>query len=203
MKTIKILIADDAELVCEGLRKLLSRESDFVVVDAVDMPHAVLEAVQQYQPDVVLMDLWWWGDALAGLTEIVRIKQQMPNVKVIGFSQKDELLPRARGVGADAVIRKEEPVRNWVALIRQVHQASQIELPKSYASLSDSQLTAAQKRVARLLVQGKTNKEIGAELFIEQNTVKRHLGDIYTRLDVDNAKQALAKLLGNPSLLDD
>ncbi len=120
MKTIKILIADDALIKREGLKSLNACEG-LKIVGEVGNVQDTLISVKNLKPDVVLMDLKWFGDETAGIAEIALLKRERPSTKIIAVSAYADLLHQARNAGADAAVESVLSIEEIASLIRAVH----------------------------------------------------------------------------------
>src|SRR5262245_41359132 len=103
---IRVLLADDTLIAREGWTKILETEEDIDVVGTAFTATDTLYKVDLLRPDVLLMDLNWFHDEHAGAETIARIKQQIPQTKIIAITVYPELIPQARHVGADTALPK-------------------------------------------------------------------------------------------------
>ena len=196
--SIKILIVDDHSVVRQGLRMFLKLEPDFEVVgEAIDGADA-LQKVTALNPDVVLMDLLM--PVMAGIQAIEIIKRDYPEIEVIALTSvlEDSTVVNAIRAGAIGYLLKDTEADE---LIRSIKAAAlgQVQLsPKAAERLmreirvpqSPEKLTDRETEVLRLLALGKANREIAAELYIGETTVKTHVSNILMKLGVPSRTQA-------------
>ncbi len=214
-RAIHVILADDHELVLDGLKLHLADTDDIKVVAAVDNGADLLATVEIYRPDVVVMDLHMPG--MDGFTVLEHIRSRPLPVRVLVLTAlaDGESLQRAIELEADGIILKTEPPRQTVEAIRQV-AAGQVVYPRAVhnwllrrasrqkASRSTGPSDALSERerdVLKLIAQGKTNQEIAATLLLSPNTVKYHLQNIYRKLQVNNRTEAARIYLQNKEIL--
>jgi two-component system NarL family response regulator len=182
------MLVDDHSAFRQGLRALIANESDLKVVAEAGDGVAALESYRQTAPDVVLMDL-----RLPGMGEVeatMAIRKEFPNAKVIVLTtfETDEDIYRAIQSGAKSYLLKDTPYPEIAGAIRAVQAGREI-LPPKIASLLDSrrqraELSDREMDVLQLLIKGWSNKEIGAALFVTEETVKSHLKTLFAKLQV-------------------
>ena len=214
MEKIKVLLADDHPVVREGLRTMLSTAADIeVVAEACDGLEAI-EKVNESCPDVVLMDLRMPN--LDGLEATKRIKSQSssPAIIVLTVLDNEAFIVDAVRAGAVGYLLKDAP-RDL--LIHAIHAATSggmlvktsllreamlnlagaagTKQPKSQSADAAQleELTRREREVLRLVVLGRSNKEIGQELSISEDTAKKHVQTIMLKLGVSDRTQAAVK----------
>lgn len=184
---IRILVVDDHVTVLEGLSAIIGRQPDMcVVAAAVDGAEAV-QRWQEHQPDITLLDIRMPKvDGVEAITQIHRFAPAARVLVLTTFDTDSDVL-RAIRAGAQGFLLKDAPREELLAAIRQVHAGATAIPPalvaKLAAELSSVALTGRELDVLRLLAEGRSNKEIGARLFISQSTVKSHLRSIFAKLD--------------------
>jgi len=193
---IRILIADDHTVVREGLIALAKRKSDMVVVAQASNGRETVDLWKQYHPDVTLLDLRM--PELDGVGAIKEIREVDPNahIMVLTTYDGDEDIYRAIKAGAKAYLLKDTARDAIVDCVRRVH-AGETYLPPPLAAklaerVSSAALSQREMEVLQRMAAGKSNKEIGAELFISDGTVKTHVRSIFTKLDVVSRTEAVA-----------
>ncbi len=204
--SIRVILADDHELVLDGLKQHLADTSDIKVVAAVNDGSQLLETIETYSPDVVVTDLMMPG--MDGFTALSLIRQRNLSVRVLVLTAlaDGESLQRAIELEADGIVLKTESPRQMVQAIRQiaigqvvypraiqnwlVRRASRQQQTEAGEQASIEELSKREKEVLERIAQGKTNPEIAAELFLSANTVKHYLKNIYRKLEVNNRTEA-------------
>lgn len=195
---IRILIADDHAVVRQGLRMFLSLDKDLEVVgEAVDGKQA-LQMAHQLRPDVVLMDLLM--PVMGGVEATTAIRKQLPDTEVIALTSvlEDSSVIGAVRAGAIGYLLKDTESDDLIHAIKAA-AAGQVQLsPKAAARLmrevrapeNPEALTERETDVLRLLAQGQSNKEIAYTLSIGEKTVKTHVSNILSKLNVTSRTQA-------------
>lgn len=209
--TIRLLLVDDQALFREGLRTLLSVWPDLTVVGEANNGQEALDLAPQCRPDVVLMDLRM--PVLDGVAATRRLREKMPEVKIIvltTFDDDDHVFDGLRA-GAVGYLLKDVPSEKLVEAIRAAAEGKSFLQPSVAAKVvaEFARLTAvAPTRTAQPLVEplsereleilalvanGLSNKEIAAELYIAEGTVKNHVTNILSKLGVRDRTQAVLK----------
>jgi NarL family two-component system response regulator LiaR len=202
---IRILVADDHPVVREGLVAILSTQADFLVVAEADSGEALLAKARQFRPDIVLTDLEMpKGD---GVEAIRLVRAELPQIQFIAFTafDSDERIVGAVQAGAKGYLLKGAPREDVFRAIRVVSKGGSLleptvaskllqhmsgEAHHNPANLAEA-LTEREMEVLQLLGTGKTNKEIGALLFITERTVKFYVSAILGKLNASNRTEAV------------
>jgi len=190
-ESISILIADDHEYERAGLRKILEPVEGFHVMGEADTAQLAVKIVQENSPDVVIMDLVWYGDRTAGIAAIEKIKQHVPETKIVAITVYPQLIEQARLAGADIALTKEFSKDQLVSAIRSAHQLSSFPTPSEVRAEADL-LTEREKEILALVAEGKTDQAIAVQLGIAVGTAKKHVGNIIRKLNVSNRTEAVA-----------
>ena len=195
---IRILIADDHFVVRQGLVTLLVPRNGMEVVGEATNGLEAVALAQTLQPDVILMDLIM--PELEGTEAIQHIKRQNPAAHILvltSFGEKEKVAAAIRA-GAQGYLLKDSSPDDLFDAIRSVYRGN-LFIPQALASElmqpqtptpTSSHFTERELDVLRLLVQGKSNPEIGQALFISPATVRSHVTSILTRLNFANRTQA-------------
>jgi NarL family two-component system response regulator LiaR len=206
MKPIRVLIVDDHAMVRKGLVAFLKNQPELDLVgEACDGREAV-ESCEQDQPDVILMDLVM--PELSGVAATRTIHQRWPQVQVIALTsfQEKELVQDALQAGAIGYLLKNVSGEELAEAIRQAHSGrptlapeaiqALIQPPSEVESLAAS-LTRREHEVLALLVKGMSNPEIAGKLFISRATVKVHISNILSKLEVASRAEAISLAIQN------
>jgi len=191
---IRVMLVDDHAAFRKGMAALIESEPDLrVVAEAADGTKA-LEVYRQNSPDVVLMDLRLPG--MGGVEAIISIRKEFPDARVIVLTtfDMDEDIFRAIQSGAKSYLLKDTPEDELAGTIRAVHAGRQVLPPKVAQRLAQRQqradLSEREVEALQLLIKGRSNKEIGAALFITEDTVKAHLKTLFSKLHVKDRTEA-------------
>jgi len=202
----RILLVDDHEVVRLGLKALLERHPQFEVVAEAGTAREAIQLVDQYSPNVVVMDIRLPGGS--GIDACEKIVEKHPNTQVIMLTSyaEDEMLFSAiragaagyvlKQIGGEDLIRAIEAVGRGEALLdpavtqrifQEVRRAAKEEEASAFADL-----TQQEKHVLILVSEGKTNREIAKELFLGEGTVRNYVSSILSKLNVSNRAEAAA-----------
>ena len=206
----RILIADDHPLLREALREALSDQKDMEVIGEANNGEEAVELVSQFKPDIVVMDIMM--PKLDGIDASKRIKKITPNIAILILTAYDDdnyvlglleagaagyLLKSARGqdiVEAIRSIRAGESVLHphiiEKLLKRAIGSPTEIERAKASDLLSDREV-----EMLKLLSTGMSNKQIAEQLCLSLRTVKAHLSNIFTKMNVASRSEALVEAL--------
>src|SRR5438552_3169262 len=193
---VRILIADDHPIFRQGIVAVIESEPGMTVVAEAGNGR---EAVDQHRPDVALIDLKM--PELDGVGAITAIRQEFPsaNVLVLTTFDRDEDIYRSVRAGAKSYLLKDAPAHELLAAIRDVSQGYRRLSPEVADKLAEHvtspQLTERELDVLRAMAEGKSNREIGAALFISEGTVKTHVNSILGKLGVEDRTQAVTAAL--------
>jgi len=201
---IRILIADDHEVVRDGLRLLLEDEADFVVVGEAGNGAEAVRLTGELRPDVVLMDLRMPG--VGGLEAIEQIRAQWPDVAVVILTtyNEDELMVRGLRAGARGYLLKDTKRQTLFDTLKAAARGEALLQPDilarvlnqrpstQQASREAALLTEREREVLAGVALGERSKEIAARLGISERTVKAYLSSIYNKLGVDSRAAAIA-----------
>lgn len=209
MDKIKVLIADDQLLICDGIRIILDSHQDIEVIDAVNDGRAAVESVLANEPDVVLMDIQM--PEMSGIEALKVIKAKRPQTVVLMLTtfDPDEYILGSFRNGADGYLIKDLSGDRLATAIRDAY-AGNSTMPVSIAarliaqipkdarrrSLADYDLTARELEIADLIAQGYLNENISQALGISLGTVKNYTSTIYAKLEVKNRQQAILLITG-------
>jgi len=193
---ICILIADDHSVVREGLVSLVKRKSDMTVVAEASNGREAVDLWKEHRPDVTLLDLRMPELDGVGVIKEIREFDDGAHIIVLTTFDGDEDIYRAIKAGAKGYLLKDTAREALMESIRRVHAGETCIPPALAAKLADrvsgEALSAREIEVLQRIAAGKSNKEIGAELFISEGTVKTHVKSIFSKLDVVSRTEAVA-----------
>ena len=217
---IRIVVADDHPIFRDGLCKLLALEEDFEVVAQASDGRQVLEILQQFEPDILLLDLKMPGlDGLATLQRLQVAKNKTRVIVLTASDDKNEFV-QAMKLGTSGIVLKQTATELLIKSIRKVHAgeiwldshttaavirqfvaADDTPQPPASAPGRDrerSPLSQREREIVALVAQGFKNKEMAEKMFISEQTVKNHLHNIFDKLGVsDRLELALYAIHNN------
>ncbi len=203
---IKVLVVDDHPVFRQGLFSLLKDCPDFQVVGEAANGSEAISKASEHKPDVVVMDVRM--PECNGVEATAALQESIPDSKVLVLtvSDRDDDLFAAMKAGARGYLLKDAELDSLITAIKVVASGDVIITPAMAARLinevkqgnmhqnSDKMngLSVRERQVMQLVVQGDSNKDIAAKLFISETTVKAHLRTILEKLQVKNRAQAAA-----------
>lgn len=199
---IRVLIADDHEVVRDGLKLILETEEDFQVVGEAGDGAKAVQLTEELQPDVILMDLRMPG--MDGLQAIEKIHSTWSKIAVVILTtyNEDNLMLRGLRAGARGYLLKDTNRQTLFDSLRAAARGEALFLPELIARVlnqpsaekrsENSVLTERELEVLKAASRGERSKEIALHLGIAERTVKAHLDSIYNKLGVDSRAAAVA-----------
>lgn len=190
IKKIKVLLADDTLIAREGWRRILETSEEVEVVGEAVTAQETPRKVMELAPNILLMDLKWFGDRTAGTSAIREVKKCCPDVKIIAMTVYEELIEDARRAGADAALTKTFTRNELLGLIRELSTRIEAFSPPPSNFSTIEKLSERERQVLLLIAEGKKDKEIAIELHIAITTAKNHVKSILEKLQVRNRTEA-------------
>ncbi|MDR8409411.1 response regulator transcription factor [Nonomuraea sp. 3-1Str] len=199
--TVRVVIADDEDLVRAGLRIILGSEPGLEVVGEAADGAEVLPVVRRERPDVVLMDVRMPAvDGIQATRRLVSLDAP-PKVIVVTTFENDDYIYDALRAGADGFLLKRTRPDELVRAVKLVAAGDSLLFPAAIRALAGrrpvtavpgvDRLTGREGDVLRLMARGLSNGEIAAELVVGQETVKTHVGNVLAKLGARDRTQAV------------
>lgn len=207
METLQALIVDDHPLFRKGMRALLDSMPDMNVIGEAQTASEAVEYAVQLQPDIILMDLQLpGGSGLDATREIVRLSPHIQILVVTLFEDDDSIFAALRA-GARGYILKDTDEEEMIRAIRAVGSGEAIFSPAIANQLMDyfsssskkipkeifPELTNREREILELIAVGESNQSIAKSLSISLKTVRNHVSNIYSKLQVADRAQAVIK----------
>jgi NarL family two-component system response regulator LiaR len=199
---IKVLFVDDHEMVRIGVSAYLSAQPDIEVIGEAEDGAEAVELALSLRPDIILMDLVMKG--MDGIEATKTIMDRWPEAKIIivtSFLDDEKVYPALEAGAASYMLKtsKASEIANAVratyhgqtVLEPEVTGKMMMKMRRGHVQLPHEQLTAREMEILLLMAQGKTNQEIADDLFIALKTVKTHVSNILSKLEVQDRTQAV------------
>lgn len=201
----RVLLVDDHDVVREGLRALLRRRDELVVVGEADSVASAIEVARATQPDVVIMDVRLPDGT--GVQACREIRAERPDTKVIMLTSyaDDEAVLASIMAGASGYLLKQTRGQDLLDAIGRVLRGESLLDPVVTSRVLErvrsagqgkadelSLLSEQERKILDLIAEGKTNKEIAEEIFLSDKTVKNYVSSILSKLDLRRRSEAAA-----------
>ncbi|KZE63772.1 LuxR family transcriptional regulator [Fictibacillus phosphorivorans] len=199
---IKVLLVDDHEMVRIGVSAYLSAQADIEVTAEAENGRVAVEKALALKPDIILMDLVM--DEMDGIEATREITTAWPEAKIIVVTSflDDEKVYPALEAGASSYMLKTSKASDIAQAVRDTFHGKSVLEPEVTGKMMSKmrqkqtrepheELTAREMEILLLMTKGKTNQEIADELFIALKTVKVHVSNILSKLDVQDRTQAV------------
>ena len=205
---IKVLIADDQELIRQSLQIVLGMEQDIEVLDAVENGVEVVRSVRKEKPDVILMDIRM--PEMDGVVCTQIIKENYPDIKIVILTtfDDDEYVFNALKYGASGYLLKGISMKELAEVVRKVYKGNAMingdittKVLKLFSKMAQSNLTLqvdeelvrelkpTERQIVALVGKGMSNKEIAGKLSLSEGTVRNNLSTILSKLDLRDRTQ--------------
>ena len=205
-QTLTLLVVDDHEVVRQGLVALLGRRENFQVVAEAGTVAEAVDAARRFRPDLVIMDVRLPDGS--GVEACREIREELPETRVVMLTSypDEEAVLSAIVAGASGYLLKQVRARDLVAGLEAVGRGESLldpavtgrvlERVRKIATTTEpdelAALTQQEQKILLLVAEGKTNKEIAAEIFLSDKTVKNYVSSILGKLDLERRAQAAA-----------
>ncbi|KGR87401.1 response regulator transcription factor [Lysinibacillus odysseyi] len=192
---IRIVIAEDQGMLLGAMKSLLSLEDDMEVVGLAKNGEEAIEQVQSLKPDICIMDIEM--PVKTGLDAAEALKEEDCKVIILTTFARPGYFERARKAGVRGYLLKDSPIEELVHSIRIIMDGRRIYAPELvdfvYEDDSENPLTERESQVLELVSEGKTTKEIAAELYLSAGTVRNYISTILDKLGVGNRIEAIQR----------
>lgn len=205
-RPLRLVVVDDHEVVRQGLVSLLDRREGFQVVAEAGSVAEALEACRKFQPEIVVMDVRLPDGS--GIEACRELRSELPETRVVILTSypDEEAVLSAIIAGASGYLLKQIRARDLVAALESVGRGESLLDPAVTEKVLDrvrriatgaytdelAQLTQQEQKILALVAEGKTNKEIAADVFLSDKTVKNYVSSILSKLNLERRAQAAA-----------
>mgnify|MGYP001352770822 FL=1 len=193
---IRIVIAEDQQMLLSALASLIRLEEDIEVAAQVTDGRKALDAIRTLKPDICLLDIEMPGLSGLDVAEAVRREGLGCRVIIVTTFSRSGYLQRAIELKVDGYLLKDEPIDFLVEAIRKVHRGERVISPDLTALLfakEENPLSDREREVLRLSADGRTTDEIAAALYLTRGTVRNYLSSAIQKLEVQTRQQAVKK----------
>jgi DNA-binding NarL/FixJ family response regulator len=207
--SVKVMVVDDDELMRAGLRAVLSSDDEIEVVEEAGDGHQAIRRARRTRPEVVLMDIRM--PELDGIAATAELLAAAPEAKVVILTtfEEDEYIHGALRAGASGFLLKRTSPEELTAAVHRVAAGEALLSPSVTRRVIDqmvsrplpragedddprlAELTPREREVLELIARGLSNREIAAELVVEETTVKSHVKRVLTKLGVRDRVHAV------------
>lgn len=214
MNRIRVVIADDHDIVRFGIATVLNASPAIEVVAEVTNGEEALEAYTRLQPDVCLLDISMPG--MSGIETATEIRKRHPGavILILTMHQNEEYLNQALKAGASGYILKQSTIKELVSAIQDVYHGRTVFSDPIAKLMADQyvrqavsghessdndtiRLTRREKEITKLIVDGKTSQEIADVLFISPRTVEAHRANLMQKLGLKNTAALVRYAVAN------
>ena len=208
---ILVFLVDDHQMWRQLLRLQLDLEADLQVVGEAASGAEAVERVSELAPDIVLLDLDLGGRS--GLAHVAQLHEAAPSARIVALSGTEKVADMVEAFRAGAVgfLSKQHPVEEFPDALRAVHAGQSLlpaeaasavltafreeARPMSPAAMVTAGLSGRELEVLNLLARSMSNREIAGELYISENTVKNHVSNVLSKLEVRTRVEAVTSAL--------
>jgi DNA-binding NarL/FixJ family response regulator len=210
MTTISVAIVENDLLLCEAIQLLVDGEETMRCVGVFHSAESALKELPRLEPDVILMDIDLGENKLNGIECIRQLKSSQINSRfmVLTVFEDDDKVFKALAAGALGYVLKSSRQQQIVNAIIDLYEGGApmtpqiaLKVVQSFEKMNqppvgEALLTTREKEIIGLISRGRLEKEVANELFISLKTVKKHIGNIYAKLEVNTRTEALNKYYG-------
>ncbi|WP_339226346.1 response regulator transcription factor [Oceanobacillus sp. FSL K6-2867] len=191
---IRIVIAEDQQLLLGALGALLDMEEDMEVVGQAKNGEEVLGLVEKLNPDVCIMDIEM--PVKTGLDAAEKLRDDNCKVIVLTTFARSGYFARARKANVNGYLLKDSPSEELANSIRAIMAGRKVYAPEliDMAYEEGNPLTEREEQVIKLIADGKTTKEIANQLYLSNGTVRNYVSSLMDKLNVSNRIEAIARL---------
>ncbi|MDQ0298450.1 two-component system response regulator DesR [Salibacterium salarium] len=191
---IRIVIAEDQQMLLGALASLLDLEKDMEVIGKAKNGEEAVTLVTKYEPDICIMDIEMPNKS--GLEAALELKDHSCKVIVLTTFARTGYFERARKADVNGYLLKDSPSEDLASSIRTIMDGRRVYAPElvDMAYENNNPLTERESQIIRLIADGKTTKEISNQLYIKTGTVRNYVSVILDKLEVSNRIEAISRV---------
>ncbi|MFJ8237834.1 response regulator [Ureibacillus sp. NPDC094379] len=194
---IRIVIAEDQGMLLGAMKSLLNMEDDMEVVGLAKNGEEAIRLVEEFNPDICIMDIEMPVKTGLDAAEVIHAASSECKIIILTTFARPGYFERARKAGVRGYLLKDSPIEELVHSIRVIMDGRRIYAPELVDSVyeddSENPLTERESQVLELVAEGKTTKEIAAELYLSAGTVRNYISTILDKLGVGNRIEAISR----------
>jgi len=199
-KLVRIVIIEDDDIIRESFATLINANKDYICVSNYNNCEEAIQKLESDKPDIILMDISLPG--ISGIEGIKRIKNVKPNIEIITVTvhEENDKVFDALCAGATGYLTKNISPKRMIDAINEVlHGGAPMstniarKVIRSFQKSTESPLTSRETEVLQHLAKGKSYTMIADELYINKETVRTHIKNIYQKLNVNSKAGAIEK----------
>ncbi|MBK7266548.1 MAG: response regulator transcription factor [Ignavibacteriales bacterium] len=212
MSKIRLILADDHPLLIQGLVSILRQEENIEVLGQASDGNDALELIRKFEPDIAILDIQMPEPGGLRIAELLQNGNKRTKIIVLTMFKEESLIKRVLKLGVRGYVLKENAIDDIIDSINIVYDGgiylsntvSEVIRDNSSDLISGSYqiLTPSEKKILRLIGEGKSSKEIANELFISSKTVENHRGNICKKLGVTGFSALIKYALSNKMTLE-
>lgn len=193
---IRVVIAEDQQMLRGALTSLLQLEDDIEVVAQVSNGEDALEAIERHQPDISILDIEIPGMTGLDVAEQIRQRGIGTKIMIVTTFARPGYLQKAMDLKVNGYVLKDEPIDEFVEAIRKIMKGERVVSPDLVDTLfnrEENPLTEREQEVLRLAKEGKTTRQMAKTLYLSYGTVRNYLSSAIQKLEAESRHHAVLK----------
>ncbi|AQS54758.1 response regulator transcription factor [Novibacillus thermophilus] len=191
---IRVVIAEDQQMLRGALTSLLQLEDDIDVVAQVSNGEDALDAIERHQPDISILDIEIPGMTGLDVAEQIRQRGIGTKIMIVTTFARPGYLQKAMDLKVDGYVLKDEPIDEFVGAIRKIMNGGRVVSPDLIEALfnrEENPLTEREQEVLRLAKEGKTTRQMAKTLYLSYGTVRNYLSSAIQKLEAESRHHAV------------
>ena len=191
---IRVVIAEDQQMLRGALTSLLQLEDDIEVVAQVSNGEDALDAIERHQPDMSILDIEIPGMTGLDVAEQIRQRGIGTKIMIVTTFARPGYLQKAMDLKVDGYVLKDEPIDEFVGAIRKIMNGGRVvspDLAEALFNREENPLTEREQEVLRLAKEGKTTRQMAKTLYLSYGTVRNYLSSAIQKLEAESRHHAV------------